>query len=279
MRAVRLDYRFIFKNLQAGRQRIPKCPTGRKFQSVCAGSWNFPLQEGDSARQWRCTTHRYEDGSIAMNVLRAIEQTRLIAILRGNLKDRACEVATALSESGVLVMEVTLNSPDALQAIRTIRRYAGLSVSLGAGTVLSPEEVKQAFDAGAEFIVSPNMSPAVIEETKRLGMASFPGCFTCTEILNGLACGADAIKLFPAIAFSPASLRAILASLGSIRLIPTGGITAENAVDYLAAGAWAFGVGSEIVNLKSAGPLDTASLRERASAIVKAIREAPKENL
>ncbi|HVU46491.1 MAG TPA: bifunctional 4-hydroxy-2-oxoglutarate aldolase/2-dehydro-3-deoxy-phosphogluconate aldolase, partial [Terracidiphilus sp.] len=220
-----------------------------------------------------------EDGSIAMNVLRAIEQTRLIAILRGNLKDRACEVATALSESGVLVMEVTLNSPDALQAIRTIRRYAGLSVSLGAGTVLSPEEVKQAFDAGAEFIVSPNMSPAVIEETKRLGMASFPGCFTCTEILNGLACGADAIKLFPAIAFSPASLRAILASLGSIRLIPTGGITAENAADYLAAGAWAFGVGSEIVNLKSAGPLDTASLRERASAIVKAIREAPKENL
>lgn len=205
------------------------------------------------------------------NVLRVVEETRLIAIMRGNLKDRAIEVAAALIESGVLAMEVTLNSPDALNAIRTIRSHAGSSVALGAGTVLSVEEVNQAFDAGAEFIVSPDMAPAVIEETKRLGMASFPGCFTPTEIVNGLAHGADAIKLFPATAFSPASVRGIRAALGDFRLIPTGGITAANAGDYIAAGAWAFGVGSELVNLRAPGPLDTAALRERARGFVRAV--------
>ena len=215
-----------------------------------------------------------ERHSVGTNVLQAIEETRLIAILRGNLKDRAMEIATALSESDVRVMEVTLNSPDALEAIRTIRKHAGSSVVLGAGTVLNAEEVEHAFDAGAEFIVSPHMSPAVIEKTKELGMASFPGCFTPTEIVNGLACGADAIKLFPGIAFSPASLRALLSALGDIRLIPTGGITAANAASYLEAGAWAFGVGSELVNLRAAGPLDTAALRERASAFVSAIHAA-----
>jgi len=211
---------------------------------------------------------------MAAGVLQAVEHTRLIAIMRGNLKDRAMEIATALSESGVTVMEVTLNSPDALQAIRTIAREAGSSVALGAGTVLTADEVRQAFDAGAKFIVSPNMSRAVIAETKKLGMASFPGCFTPTEIVEGLASGADAIKLFPGIAFSPASIRALLGPLGNIRLIPTGGITVQNAASYLEAGAWAFGVGSELVNLKTAGPLDTAALRERAGAFVQAIQAA-----
>lgn len=206
--------------------------------------------------------------------MRVLEESRLLAILRGDLQGRATDIASALMNSGVPAMEVTLNSTGALDAIRTIRKYAGSSVVLGAGTVLSKEDVQQAFDAGAEFIVSPDMSPAVIEETKKLGMASFPGCFTCTEIVNGLACGADAIKLFPAIAFSPASLRAVLDSVGDIRMIPTGGITTENAAEYLYAGAWAFGVGSELVNLRGPGPLDTEALRKRALAFVSAIREA-----
>jgi 2-dehydro-3-deoxyphosphogluconate aldolase / (4S)-4-hydroxy-2-oxoglutarate aldolase len=181
-------------------------------------------------------------------VLDEIERTGIIAILRGDLKSRAIEAVKTLGECGITAVEVTMNSPNAFETIRVLRQEIHVPFALGAGTVLTQDEVTKAFDSGARFVVSPNMSPAVITATKKLDMASFPGCSTCTEILEAFDHGADAVKIFPATIFSPESLRTIRSSLGNLRLIPTGGITPKSAAEYFAAGAWALGIGSALVN-------------------------------
>ena len=113
--------------------------------------------------------------------------------------------------------------------------------------MLRPEEVERAADAGASFIVSPNLNAKVIEVTKRLGLISSPGCFTPSEIVEAMGAGADAVKLFPAQCLGPDFIKAMRGPLPNVRLIPTGGVTPEAARGYIAAGAWALGVGSELI--------------------------------
>ena len=196
-------------------------------------------------------------------VIDEVGRTGIIAILRGDLSGRELGIVETLVECGITAVEITMNSPNVFDTIRSLQRRSRLPFVLGAGTVLNQDEVMKAFDVGAKFIVSPNMSPAVIQLTKTLGMASFPGCSTCTEMLEAFNHGADAVKIFPATMFSPRSLRTIRSALGNVRAIPTGGITPDNATEYFSAGAWAVGVGTALVNANALQIMESLQIRAR----------------
>ena len=128
-------------------------------------------------------------------VLERIGQGRVVAILRGSFGGREIEIVEVLAEAGIGAVEVTLNSPGALATIKALAAQFGARLAVGAGTVLTPEEVTRVADNGGQFIVSPNRDLAVISQTKQLGLISLPGCFTPSEIVEALQAGADAIKL------------------------------------------------------------------------------------
>lgn len=203
-------------------------------------------------------------------IIQRIESGRVIAILRGDFGGCEEEIVAVLHEAGVTAVEVTLNSPDALASIKRLAVRFGSCMAVGAGTAVRAEEVRRAADFGAQFIVSPNCNAAVIGETKRLGLGSFPGCFTPAEIVTALDAGADAAKIFPAQSLGPGFIKAVRGPLPKVRLIPTGGVTAEGTREYLAAGAWAVGVGSELLgrDLKTSAGME--GLRQRALAYMAA---------
>ncbi len=212
-----------------------------------------------------------------MNTTSSFEQIakgRLIAILRGDFGGRETEMAAVLFAAGLTAIEVTLNSPGALATIERLAARFGTHAAIGAGTVLTVAEVEQAAKAGARFIVSPNRNAAVIAATKQRGLLSLPGCFTPSEIVEALDAGADAIKIFPATTLGPAYVKAVRAPLNQARLVPTGGVTPEKAHEYFAAGAWAVGIGSELVgkDVWQAGNFEL--LQRRAAEFVSAVRES-----
>lgn len=205
-----------------------------------------------------------------------IEASRVIVILRGDFRERGVDLVAALAEGGVTAAEVTMNSPGAVDLIARLARELGGRLAVGAGTVLKPDEVLHVADAGATFIVSPNRDVSVIRATKRAGLVSVPGCFTPSEIIEALDAGADAAKLFPASGLGPGFVRAMRGPVPAVRLVPTGGVTPELAREYRAAGAWAVGVGSELIRPDAlSAPDGLARLRERAAAFVAALRPEP----
>jgi Entner-Doudoroff aldolase len=207
---------------------------------------------------------------IADQVLKAIERGGIIAILRGDFQSREVEIVSVLLESGISAVEVTLNSVKPFAAICRIAEKFGSRMAVGAGTVLRPDEVARAADSGAAFIVSPNRNYSVISMSKQRGLISIPGCFTPSEIIEAIDAGADAAKLFPAVALGPAFVKAMRGPLGNVRLVPTGGIDPDLAPQYIAAGAWAIGVGSELVGADALSPGGIARIASRAKAFVTA---------
>lgn len=170
----------------------------------------------------------------------------LIAILRGLQPAEAVAIGQALHDAGFLLWEVPLNSPDPLASIAALRA-AFPDVLVGAGTVLTPAQVRDVHAAGGQLIISPNADPAVIDETVRLGLISLPGILTPTEAFSALAHGAHGLKLFPAELASPAVVKALLAVLprGS-DLFPVGGIATGTMAAWTQAGATGFGIGSSL---------------------------------
>jgi len=201
-----------------------------------------------------------------------IRQTGIIAIIRGDFPfERLLAIAGAIAEGGVSVVEVTLNSRGALEGIAALRRQAGDDMLIGAGTVRTLEEVNAALDAGAQFLVSPNFDPASVARSQEVGVLHLPGVFTASEAQTAYAAGCQMVKLFPADALGPRYLKALRAPLNDIDFVPTGGIEAANIVEYVRAGAVAFGVGSSLV--KSADQ-DLADLREKAARLAAAFQAA-----
>ncbi len=171
----------------------------------------------------------------------------LVAILRGITPEEALPVGEALLAAGFRLLEVPLNSPRPLESIARLSEALGDRAMLGAGTVLTPADVRAVADAGGRLIVSPDSNPAVIAETKRLGLVSVPGFFTPTEAFAAIAAGADALKLFPAEAASPAVLKALKAVLPSgVPLLVVGGVSPDGMAPWIAAGAAGFGIGSAL---------------------------------
>ena len=171
----------------------------------------------------------------------------LVAILRGIRPDEAEAIGAALVEAGIAVIEVPLNSPEPLDSIARLQRRFGERALIGAGTVLRPADIGAVAAAGGRMIVPPHADPAVTRAAKAAGLLAVPGFFTPAEAFALLDAGADALKLFPAEAGSPAMLRAVRAVLpAGTSVLPVGGIDAGNIPAWHDAGAAGFGIGSAI---------------------------------
>jgi len=181
-----------------------------------------------------------------MSILQDILEYKIVAILRGIHPDHAVEIAGALQQGGVRLLEITLNSPDALAVIGKLAAAMGGGLCIGAGTVLDAGQAKAAIDAGARFILSPTLDLDTIQETRQMGAVSIPGAFTPTEILTAWRNGADIVKVFPASVGVP-YFRDLRGPLPFIPLMPTGGVNLDNIREFQSAGAVAFGIGSGLV--------------------------------
>lgn len=180
----------------------------------------------------------------AQQVLAAIGRQRLIGIVREDGPEPAAAALRILAEGGLEVAEVSLTTPAALSVIEQARREDALII--GVGTVLDAAAARQAIDAGAQLVVTPTVSAEVIAAGNRYGIPVVAGAATPTEIMTALELGASLVKLFPASAFGPGVVGDILAALPQVGLVPTGGVTAEQAPAYVEAGAVAVGMGSAL---------------------------------
>jgi 2-dehydro-3-deoxyphosphogluconate aldolase/(4S)-4-hydroxy-2-oxoglutarate aldolase len=197
----------------------------------------------------------------------ALSQTRVVAILRGVDAALTAEVAEALLAGGVRALEVTTNTPGALGTVSRLRVALGNRAVVGIGTVLDVAGARAAIDAGAEFLVCPHTDPAILDEAARRAVVCLPGALTATEVLLAWHAGAAAVKLFPATV-GPAYLRALRGPLPDIPLVPTGGVTLDNAADWMAAGAFALGLGAALVDESLVAQRRFDALAQRARAFV-----------
>jgi 2-dehydro-3-deoxyphosphogluconate aldolase / (4S)-4-hydroxy-2-oxoglutarate aldolase len=184
-------------------------------------------------------------------VVEQVERLGVVAVIR--LKDPAKlrAVVDALVEGGVRALEVTMTVPGAVGLIRDLAPTLPSGFLLGAGTVTNAETARAVIDAGATFIVSPVFRPEVIRVCHEYDVAAMPGCFSPTEILAAHECGADVVKVFPATSLGPQFVKDVRAPLPQVKLMPTGGVSLDNAHDWIRAGAVAVGIGSALLDAKA----------------------------
>ena len=208
--------------------------------------------------------------------LTELTSERMLAIVRGTDPDAAIRAALVLLGSGIRFLEVSLVTTDALRVISEVARLAPGGTVVGAGTVLTREDVARAEEAGARFMVTPAVAESVAESVTR-GIPVLAGAFTPTEVLTALSLGATAVKLFPSSIGGPAYLRALRDPLPDVPFVPVGGVDAALAAEYLAAGAVAVGIGSPLVGDAARGG-DLDALRERAAKFL-TVAEASRTRL
>jgi 2-dehydro-3-deoxyphosphogluconate aldolase/(4S)-4-hydroxy-2-oxoglutarate aldolase len=208
----------------------------------------------------------------ADEVREAIIREKLIAIVRGVEGGKIMETVDALFRGGIHLVEITLDQSnegkmrEALDSIRRVKREFAGRVFPGAGTVLSPAQASWAIDAGAQYIVSPDMNPGVIRKTRKLGALAIPGALTPTEIVGAVTAGADFVKLFPAGVLGCEYVKAVTAPLTHVHLLAVGGVDLSNMKDFLQAGVVGFGIGGNLVDKKiiSRGKFDEIEALSRA---------------
>ncbi|MEZ5944025.1 MAG: bifunctional 4-hydroxy-2-oxoglutarate aldolase/2-dehydro-3-deoxy-phosphogluconate aldolase [Planctomycetaceae bacterium] len=197
----------------------------------------------------------------------------LVAIIRAPSGEQLVEVAKALYDSGIDVIEVTFTVPGVLDIISQVRKELGDKILLGAGTVLDPETARSAILAGAEFIVTPVVNAEVIKMCQRYDKLVMCGAMTPTEILTAWEAGADVVKVFPADVMGPSYLKTVHGPLPQVRLLPTGGVNLDTLESFVKAGACAVGLGSSLVEKSALAAGDMNRIRETAAAYVSKLKE------
>jgi len=208
--------------------------------------------------------------------LQLIMDTGVIAIVRVSTAEQAIEVCEAVSKGGVKAIEVTMTVPGAIDAIKEFKKTASSDLLIGAGTVLDPETCRAVILHGADFIVCPNLNVDVIKMSHRYGKIVIPGTFTATEILAAWDAGADIVKVFPAGVVGPQYIKDIKGPLPQVRITPTGGITVENAGDFIKAGASCISAASSLVDKKALAEKRFEVITDKAKQFIDAVAAARK---
>lgn len=212
-----------------------------------------------------------------VEVLNALREIGLVPVLRAESEAQALALASAIAAGGVNVLEVTMTVPGAIRVMRRLAEERP-DILIGAGTVLDAETARMCILEGASFVVSPALNVKTIEMCHRYGVAVLPGALTPTEIVTAWEAGADVVKIFPASALGGAKyLKSVKAPLPQVEMIPTGGVSQATAVEFLEAGAFALGVGADLVDLKAIAKGQPETITENARkylAIVHSFRES-----
>ena len=207
-------------------------------------------------------------------ILHRLVHPGIIAVIRADSSPQLLDAARALKEGGVITMEVTMTTPNALRVIEEVTAKFGNEILMGVGTILDPETCRSAILAGAEFVVTPVFRPDVIQLCRRYGRAIICGAYTPTEILAAWEAGADFVKVFPADGLGPNYIKAIKGPLPQVEIIPTGGVDLNTAGDFIKAGCAAVAAGSSLVSKKVLDAKNWVELTGTARKFVEAIARA-----
>lgn len=199
--------------------------------------------------------------------LAAITETGVIAVIRMTDTSKLEAVIKAVNAGGIRCIEITMTVPDAVAMLKTVRRSLPADVVLGAGTVTDAETAKAVIDSGATFVVSPILDPAVIEVCKARDVVVMPGCYTPTEIFTAVKRGSDFVKVFPATSLGPGFIRDLRGPFPNLKLVPTGGVSIDNAGEWIKAGAAAVGIGGDLLDKAAIAKGQYEVLTERAARL------------
>jgi 2-dehydro-3-deoxyphosphogluconate aldolase/(4S)-4-hydroxy-2-oxoglutarate aldolase len=208
------------------------------------------------------------------SILKRIAELGLLAVLRAPDSAGARRAVDALVEAGVLGIEITYSTPDAASVIAGVKQRYGDEVLVGAGTLVTRAQVAEAAEAGASYLVSPGLDDEVVASMQATSLPAMAGVLTPTEVMRGVRLGVDVMKLFPGSLGGPSYLRSLRGPFPDVPFMPTGGVSADNVRDWLAAGAIAVGAGSELASAADIGSGDFAGIREKGRRFVAAMREA-----
>jgi 2-dehydro-3-deoxyphosphogluconate aldolase / (4S)-4-hydroxy-2-oxoglutarate aldolase len=209
------------------------------------------------------------------DVIRRIGEIGIVPVVRAATVDEANRAVEAICAGGIPILEITMTVPNAISVIREVAKRCGGDVLLGAGTVTTAEQAESCIQAGAEFLVSPGLAPAVLLVAKSKGKLAIPGALTPTELMSAQEHGARVIKIFPCgNVGGPKYIRSLLAPFPNASLIPTGGVNAANAGEFIAAGAFALGVGADLVHATALREGNLAKIISAAEELVSAVAAA-----
>jgi 2-dehydro-3-deoxyphosphogluconate aldolase / (4S)-4-hydroxy-2-oxoglutarate aldolase len=204
-----------------------------------------------------------------------IAEIGIIPVVRASSAEEARSAVEAIHKGGIGIIEITMTVPDAPTIIREVSRHYGEKVLTGAGTVTTAKQAEMCLEAGAEFLVSPGLSVAVVRVAQEAGKLAIPGALTPTDVMAGLEAGASLIKIFPCGSVGgPKYIKSLRAPFPEVRFIPTGGVNLTNVAEYLAAGAFAVGVGADLVDLVALRNNQAQKVTDMARTLVDAVRLA-----
>jgi 2-dehydro-3-deoxyphosphogluconate aldolase/(4S)-4-hydroxy-2-oxoglutarate aldolase len=209
------------------------------------------------------------------DVIRRIGEIGIVPVVRAATVEDATRAVEAICAGGIPILEITMTVPNATSVIRHVVREHGHAALIGAGTVTTGEQAEQCIRAGAEFLVSPGMSTHVLAVAQACAKLAIPGALTPTELMHAQDNGAKLIKIFPCgNVGGPKYLQSLRGPFPHVALIPTGGVSASNAADYIAAGAFALGVGGDLINAAALREGNLAKITQAARELVEAVRAA-----
>jgi len=211
-------------------------------------------------------------------VVRRIQKIGIVPVVRASSPEEACRVVEAILAGGIPIIEITMTVPSATEVIREVVRCHQGTVLMGAGTVLSADQAAECVDAGAQFLVSPGLSAAVVGFARSRNKLAIPGALTPSEIMQASELDLDLLKIFPcSSAGGPDHIRSLKGPFPEMNFIPTGGVNLSNAEQYLRAGAFALGVGSDLADMNAIGAGNVQKIVDTAKALTAVVAKFRRE--